>query len=63
MNIDMIFEPFKRVDNGTKKSGSGIGLFICKRIVERLEGRLWLDSEIDKGSTFYFKIPIKEDLS
>ncbi|HDZ17733.1 MAG TPA: GHKL domain-containing protein [archaeon] len=62
-DFNMIFEPFNRVGNGIKKSGTGIGLSICKRIIERLEGRLWLDSEIDKGSTFYFKIPIKEDLS
>ncbi len=62
MNFNMIFEPFKRIDNGTKESGSGIGLSICKRIVERLEGRLWLDSELEKGSIFYFKIPIKENI-
>ena len=62
MNFNMIFEPFKRVSNGTKEYGTGIGLSICKRKVERLEGRLWLDSELDKGSIFYFKIPIKEDI-
>ncbi len=62
MNFNMIFEPFKRVGNGSKKSGSGIGLSICKRIIERLEGRLWLDSELEKGSIFYFRIPIKEDI-
>ncbi len=59
-NFNMIFEPFKRVGNSTKKYGTGIGLSICKRIIERLEGQIWVDSTVNKGSTFYFKMPIKD---
>jgi light-regulated signal transduction histidine kinase (bacteriophytochrome) len=51
-----IFEPFRRL-HGQERPGSGIGLATCKRIVERGEGRIWVESRVGEGSTFYFLLP------
>ena len=51
-----IFEPFKRL-HGPDRPGSGIGLAVCKRIVERHNGRIWVESEVDQGATFFFTLP------
>lgn len=53
-----IFEPFKRL-HGKNVPGSGIGLATCKRVIERLGGRIWVDSILGKGSTFYFTLPVE----
>lgn len=50
-----IFAPFKRL-HGMDVSGAGIGLATCKRIVERYNGRIWVESEEGEGSTFYFTL-------
>lgn len=56
---EIIFEKFRQLeDYGTRRfGGSGIGLSLSRGIVENLNGEIWVDSEKDKGSTFYFSIP------
>jgi len=54
---EKIFGHFKRLDTGDRYSGTGIGLAICHRIVDRYHGRIWVESEAGRGSAFRFELP------
>ena len=57
--ISNLFQKFYRVDNSSTRTtgGTGLGLFICRKIVELYHGRIWIESEKGVGSTFYINLP------
>jgi chemotaxis family two-component system sensor kinase Cph1 len=56
---NQIFEMFKRLHSRSKYDGSGLGLAVCKRIIQSYNGRIWVESDVGEGSTFYFTISTK----
>lgn len=58
-DVPHLFQKFYRVDNSATRTvgGTGLGLFICRKIIELYNGRIWVESQTGKGSTFYINLP------
>lgn len=58
--LERVFDAFTRLNKKGQFEGSGLGLATCKKIVETYNGKIWLESQLNKGTTFYFQLPIEQ---
>jgi signal transduction histidine kinase len=57
--VPLVYNRYYRADTGIKSDGLGLGLFLCKQIITGHNGRVWITSKVNEGSTFSFSIPYK----
>ncbi|MBW4486075.1 MAG: hypothetical protein KME14_26430, partial [Tildeniella torsiva UHER 1998/13D] len=59
--LEVIFDQFQQVDasDSRQRGGTGLGLAICKRIVQQHQGRIWAESQLGQGSTFFVQLPLR----
>jgi PAS domain S-box-containing protein len=64
-DIDKLFKPFSQIDPSFRREhgGTGLGLAIAKGLIQAHHGKIWAESELGKGSTFFFSVPIKQEIT
>ena len=64
-DIDKLFKPFSQIDPSFRREhgGTGLGLAIAKGLIQAHNGKIWVESELGKGSTFFFSVPVKQEIT